>query len=35
MNRVNFNMPEEEYLDNDEVVGLGTLGREGTGKLRT
>jgi U4/U6 small nuclear ribonucleoprotein PRP31 len=30
-----FNRGEEEYLDGDEVVGLGTLGqREGAGRLR-
>lgn len=33
-NRVNFNQPEEEYLDGDEVVGLGVLGKEGSGRLR-
>mmetsp|Transcript_20589 Transcript_20589/g.49016 ORF Transcript_20589/g.49016 Transcript_20589/m.49016 type:complete len:497 (-) Transcript_20589:41-1531(-) len=33
-NRINFNQPEEEFLDGDEVVGLGVLGKEGTGRLR-
>jgi hypothetical protein len=33
-NRVNFNQPEEEFLDGDEVVGLGVLGKEGSGRLR-
>ncbi|KAK9797074.1 hypothetical protein WJX73_003006 [Symbiochloris irregularis] len=30
-NRVNFNQPEEEFLDGDEAVGLGTLGSKGEG----
>ena len=25
-NRVNFNQAEEEFLDGDETIGLGTLG---------
>lgn len=33
-NRMNFNQPEEEYIDGDEVVGLGVLGKEGSGRLR-
>mmetsp|Transcript_32954 Transcript_32954/g.83657 ORF Transcript_32954/g.83657 Transcript_32954/m.83657 type:complete len:498 (-) Transcript_32954:312-1805(-) len=33
-NRVNFNQVEEEYIDGDEVVGLGMLGKEGSGRLR-
>lgn len=34
-NRMNFNQPEEEYIDGDDVVGLGVLGqREGSGRLR-
>lgn len=33
-NRVNFNQPEEEFLDGDDVVGLGVLGKEGSGQLR-
>ncbi|KAG1662685.1 hypothetical protein FOA52_014611 [Chlamydomonas sp. UWO 241] len=34
-NRVNFNQAEEEYLDGDEIIGLGTLGsKEGSGRLR-
>ena len=33
-NRVNFNQPEEEFLDGDDVVGLGVLGKEGSGRLR-
>ena len=33
-NRVNFMQPEEEYIDGDEVVGLGVLGKEGSGQLR-
>lgn len=30
-NRINFNQPEEEFLDGDEAVGLGTLGARGEG----
>mmetsp|Transcript_6589 Transcript_6589/g.19004 ORF Transcript_6589/g.19004 Transcript_6589/m.19004 type:complete len:499 (-) Transcript_6589:370-1866(-) len=30
-NRVNFNQAEEEFLDGDEMVGLGTLGRNAAG----
>ncbi len=34
-NRVNFNQAEEEFLDGDEVVGLGALGKDtGSGRLR-
>jgi len=36
-NRMNFdfNKPEEEYIDGDEVIGLGVLGsKEGSGRLR-
>lgn len=33
-NRVNFNQAEEEFLDGDEVIGLGALGKEGSGRLR-
>ncbi|KAJ9526511.1 hypothetical protein QJQ45_017845, partial [Haematococcus lacustris] len=33
-NRMNFNQAEEEYIDGDEVVGLGLLGKEGSGRLR-
>jgi hypothetical protein len=33
-NRINFNQPEEEFLDGDDVVGLGVLGKEGSGRLR-
>mmetsp|Transcript_17413 Transcript_17413/g.52333 ORF Transcript_17413/g.52333 Transcript_17413/m.52333 type:complete len:495 (-) Transcript_17413:164-1648(-) len=33
-NRINFNQAEEEYMDGDEVVGLGMLGKEGSGRLR-
>ena len=31
---MNFNQPEEEFLDGDDVVGLGVLGKEGSGRLR-
>ena len=33
-NRMNFNQPEEEYMDGEDTVGLGTLGKEGSGRLR-
>lgn len=33
-NRIQFNKAEEEFLDGEEVVGLGMVGKEGTGKLR-
>ena len=33
-NRVNFNQPEEEFIDGDDVIGLGVLGKEGSGRLR-
>ncbi|CAK0786916.1 hypothetical protein CVIRNUC_010130 [Coccomyxa viridis] len=33
-NRMLFNQAEDEFLDNDEVVGMGTLGKEGSGRLR-
>lgn len=35
-NRLNFdfNVAEDEYLDGDEVVGLGAINKEGTGRLR-
>ena len=33
-NRMLFNQAEDEFLDNDEVVGMGTLGKEGSGQLR-
>ena len=31
---MNFNQPEGEFLDGDDVVGLGVLGKEGSGRLR-
>eukprot|EP00878_Enallax_costatus_P019722 GHUV01020815.1.p1 GENE.GHUV01020815.1~~GHUV01020815.1.p1 ORF type:complete len:423 (+),score=111.92 GHUV01020815.1:457-1725(+) len=35
-NRMNFdfNVAEDEYIDGDEVVGLGTINKDGTGRLR-
>lgn len=35
-NRMNFdfNKAEDEYIDGDEVVGLGTINKEGSGRLR-
>jgi hypothetical protein len=29
-----FNKAEDEYIDGDEVVGLGTIGKEGSGRLK-
>lgn len=29
-----FYQAEEEFLDGDEVIGLGALGKEGSGRLR-
>jgi hypothetical protein len=29
-----FCQAEEEFLDGDEVIGLGALGKEGSGRLR-
>ncbi len=31
---MNFNQPEEEFIDGDDVIGLGVLGKEGSGRLR-
>jgi hypothetical protein len=35
-NRLNFdfNKAEDEYIDGDEVVGLGRINKEGSGRLR-
>ena len=33
-NRIKFNEAEEEFLDGEEVVGLGMVGKDGSGKLR-
>lgn len=33
-NRMMFNQVEEEYVDGEDVVGLGVLGKEGSGRLR-
>lgn len=33
-NRIQFGKAEEEFLDGEEVIGLGMVGKEGTGKLR-
>lgn len=33
-NRIRFNQPEEEFIDGDEVIGLGMLGKEGSGRLK-
>ena len=33
-NRIQFGKAEEEFLDGEEVVGLGMVGKEGTGNLR-
>ncbi|GIL67900.1 hypothetical protein Vafri_21113 [Volvox africanus] len=33
-NRMMFNKAEEEWVDGDDVIGLGVLGKEGSGRLR-
>ncbi|KXZ56164.1 hypothetical protein GPECTOR_1g140 [Gonium pectorale] len=33
-NRMMFNQAEEEWVDGDDVIGLGILGKEGSGRLR-
>lgn len=33
-NRVKFGEAEEEVLDGDELVGVGMLGKEGSGRIR-
>lgn len=30
--RMNFNQAEEEYIDGEDTIGLGTLGKEGSGR---
>ena len=30
--RMNFNQAEEEYMDGEDTIGLGTLGKEGSGR---
>lgn len=29
---MNFNQAEEEYIDGEDTIGLGTLGKEGSGR---
>lgn len=33
-NRVKFNEAEDEILDGDELVGVGMLGKDGSGRIR-
>jgi U4/U6 small nuclear ribonucleoprotein PRP31 len=33
-NRMEFGKAEEEYIDGDEMFGLGMLGKDGHGKLK-
>ena len=33
-NRMLFNKAEEEFIDGEDTIGLGTIGREGSGRLR-
>ena len=33
--RMNFNQAEEEYIDGEDTIGLGTLGKEGSGRCAT
>ena len=30
--RMHFNQAEEEYIDGEDTIGLGTLGKEGSGR---
>ena len=32
---MNFNQAEEEYIDGEDTIGLGTLGKEGSGRCAT
>ena len=33
-NRMDFNRPEEEFFDGEDTIGLGVIGKEGSGRLR-
>ena len=33
-NRMMFNQAEEEFIDGEDTIGLGVIGREGSGRLR-
>eukprot|EP01023_Acetabularia_acetabulum_P036641 TRINITY_DN34652_c0_g1_i7.p2 TRINITY_DN34652_c0_g1~~TRINITY_DN34652_c0_g1_i7.p2 ORF type:complete len:448 (-),score=92.12 TRINITY_DN34652_c0_g1_i7:23-1366(-) len=33
-NRMAFNKMEEEYIDGEDVIGMGMLGKEGSGRLK-
>ncbi len=33
-NRMNFNQAEEEFIDGEDTIGLGVIGKEGSGRLR-
>ena len=33
-NRMKFNQAEEEFMDGDDTLGLGVIGKEGSGRLR-
>ena len=31
---MNFNQAEEEFIDGEDTIGLGVIGKEGSGRLR-
>lgn len=33
-NRMMFNQAEEEFVDGEDTIGLGVIGKEGSGRLR-
>ena len=33
-NRMMFNQAEDEFVDGEDTIGLGTIGKEGNGRLR-
>ncbi|GAB4824063.1 hypothetical protein N2152v2_011109 [Parachlorella kessleri] len=33
-NRMNFNQAEDEFIDGEDTIGLGVIGKEGSGRLR-
>lgn len=33
-NRMGFNQAEEEFIDGEDTIGLGVIGKEGSGRLR-
>jgi U4/U6 small nuclear ribonucleoprotein PRP31 len=33
-NRMMFNQAEDEFVDGEDTIGLGVIGKEGSGRLR-